>query len=652
MRRAGVALGLLALTLAVTVAAVAATTPPAGAPAASAQSVLQMLDYVAVDYPETVKDGAVANAAEYREQVDFVTQVIATLGELPDRPQRPSLVDQARRLLALIEARRPGADVARLAGEIRWAVIKTYDVPVAPSRAPDLQGAGPLYAARCAACHGPEGRGDGAAGRGLEPPPTNFHDRDRLDRRSAFALYSTITLGVRGTAMPAFTDLTEQQRWALAFHVANLGVGEAERRQGAALWEQGRSRAAFPDLASLATLTLAEARELAPDSAAVLAYLRTRPDLLTPGHDAALTRSRRLLGESVTAYRAGRVRQAQDLAVAAYLEGFELAEASLDAVDASLRVKVETEMIRYRALLREGASVADVEAQAAHLRTLLGDAGQLLAGDGLAAGPAFVSSFTILVREGLEAILIVAALIALLVRSERRDALRAVHAGWIVALLLGAVTWLAASYALTISGATREVTEGITALTAAAVLLYVGFWMHDKSHADRWQAYLHERVRGALDRRTTWGLAAVSFLAVYREVFETVLFYQALWLQTTPAGRHALLAGLGAGAATLMALSWLIVRGGLRLPIGVFFGVASAAVAVLAVVLVGKGIAALQEAAVLAHHPVAGPRVPMLGVYPDLLGLLLQLALIVVLGLAVGWRSHVRRATLDRTRTT
>jgi high-affinity iron transporter len=649
MRRALVVVGVLPLVLAVVATAGTAAPPPA---VASAQTVLQMLDYVAVDYPATVKDGAMTDAAEYQEQVDFVTQVIATLAELPERPERTALVGRARELLGLIEAKRPGSDVARLAGEIRWAVIKAYDVPVAPSRPPDLSAAAPLFAARCAACHGAEGRGDGAAGRALDPPPTNFHDAERLDRRSAYSLYSTITLGVRGTAMPAFVDLTEEQRWALAFHVANLGVTDTERRRGAALWDRGQARTEFGDLASIATATVAEARERSPEAAALLAYLRTRPELLAPAHDAALERSRRLLGESVEAYRAGRARQAQDLAVAGYLDGFELAEASLDAVDPALRVKVETEMIRYRALIRDGASVGEVEAQAARLLTLIAEAEKLLAGDGLGAGPAFVSSFTILVREGLEAILIVAALIALLVRSDRRDALPAVHAGWIVALALGALTWLVASYAITISGATREVTEGVTALTAAAVLLYVGFWMHDKSHADRWQAYLRERVRGALDRRATWGLAAVSFLAVYREVFETVLFYQALWLQTAPPGRHALLAGLGAGAAALALLSWLIVRGGLRVPIGTFFGVASAVVAVLAVVLVGKGIAALQEAAVLAHYPVAGPRLPVLGVYPDLLGLLLQLAVIVGLALGVGWRSHARRALLDRTRTT
>jgi high-affinity iron transporter len=231
----------------------------------------------------------------------------------------------------------------------------------------------------------------------------------------------------------------------------------------------------------------------------------------------------------------------------------------------------------------------------------------------------------------------------MLVRAGRRDGLPAVHGGWLAALALGGLTWVAASWLVTISGATREVTEGATALAAAAMLLYVGFWLHDKSHARRWQAYVGARLQGALGRRATWGLAAVSFLAVYREVFETVLFYQALWRQTAPGGEQALLGGLVSAAVVLAVLSWLIVRGSLRLPLGVFFGATSIALAALAIVLAGKGIAALQEAAVLAPHPIAGPRVPVLGLYPDLLGLLVQAALVLLVVAGFAWRSRALR---------
>jgi high-affinity iron transporter len=481
----------------------------------------------------------------------------------------------------------------------------------------------------------------------MDPAPTNFHDRGRMERRSAYSLYSTITLGVQGTPMVAFAELTDEQRWGLAFHVAGLGDADAERRHGAAVWGSRRDRGPFGSLAGLAMATAAEiSARNGRDGVAVLAYLRTRPDLAaTPGSSSALTHSTRLLSESLQAYRQGRGREAQDLAVRAYLDGFELIEPSLDAVDRSLRVTIEAEMIRYRTMLRDGAAMSVVEAQAGRLQSLLSDAERALSSGSLAAGPAFVSAFVILLREGLEAVLVVAAIIALLVRAGRRDALPAVHAGWIGALLLGALTWAVASYVVAISGATREVTEGVTALVSAVVLIWVGFWMHDKSHAARWAAYLRTRLHGALGRRATWGLAAVSFVAVYREVFETVLFYQALWLQTAPGARHALIGGLAVAAVVLMLLSWLIIRGSLGLPLGIFFGATSMVLAALAVVLAGKGIKALQEAGVLAPHPVAAPSVPLLGVYADGLGLVLQVVLVLVLVVGFTWRTRaVRRA--------
>jgi high-affinity iron transporter len=137
----------------------------------------------------------------------------------------------------------------------------------------------------------------------------------------------------------------------------------------------------------------------------------------------------------------------------------------------------------------------------------------------------------------------------------------------------------------------------------------------------------------------------VAFLAVYREVFETVLFYQALWMQASAAGRSAVLIGFAAGAAVLVLIAWAIVRFSVRLPLSLFFGVSAPMLAVLAVVFAGQGIAALQEAGKLPVSPLDFPAVPLLGIYPNLQGLLLQLALVTVI--VAGWfmmRNPVRRA--------
>lgn len=621
----------------------AAQVPPASEPD-PAQMILHILDYVAVDYPGAVKDGTVLDEGEYREQVEFVGQARALLGRLEPRPERAALEAQADRLVALVKDKRPEAEVARLAGDLRWALIGAYRIDVAPKRVPDLARGAALFAQRCALCHGATGHGDGPASQSLDPHPSDFHDVARMSQRSLYSLFSTITLGVEGTAMAGFRDLTEDERWALAFHVAGLAAPEAERARGRALWTAGKGRDVFPDLASLATRSPRELESRhGGDAAALLAYLRADPEALVPQGNAAIAISLRLLRQSLEAYRGGRAREAQDLAVSAYLDGFELAEPSLDAVDHPLRMAIETEMLRFRGLVKEGAPVGAVETQAGTVEALLTRAQARLDTDRLTPAATFLSAFIILLREGLEALLVVAAVVALLVKAGRRDALPWVHGGWMVALLLGGVTWWVASRAITISGSTRETTEGITALVAAAVLLYVGFWMHGKSQAHRWQAFLEARLAGALSGRAMLALASVSFLAVYREVFETVLFYEALAAQAGPSAGPALLGGLAAAAAALVALGWIIVRGSLRLPIGLFFGVSAIVVGLLAVVFVGNGIAALQEAGALPQHALEFPAIPLLGVHPSVEGLTVQALLLVILVAGFAWSSRVAR---------
>ncbi|HEY0845361.1 MAG TPA: FTR1 family protein, partial [Noviherbaspirillum sp.] len=212
--------------------------------------------------------------------------------------------------------------------------------------------------------------------------------------------------------------------------------------------------------------------------------------------------------------------------------------------------------------------------------------------------------------------------------------------GWVTALAAGGLTWFAATYLIEVSGASRELTEGFSAIFAAVVLLAVGIWMHQKSLAGRWQAYIREKLSAALGKRSAIMLFILAFVTVYREVFETVLFYAALW--TDGAGAY-LLGGLGLGIAILGVVAFIMLRTSSRLPIGQFFAISSALVAVLAVVLVGKGVAALQEAGMLDVTPIAAPSVDLLGVYPSLQTIAAQLAVLVVVIASMSFNAYANR---------
>jgi high-affinity iron transporter len=594
--------------------------------------VLHLLDYVAVEYPQFVKSGKVINADEYAEQVEFSAQVADAVRNFPPHPEKDALVASAAILASLIADKGDSAKVSQGARDLQRGLIKAYGIQIAPVRAPDLSNAATLYQSNCAACHGAAGDGNGPQAGAFEPRPTNFQDHARQFERSVYGLYNTISLGVEGTSMPAFGNLRADERWALAFYVSQFVSTEEERDQGRQLWERPGMRTLFPGLSDLVGATPAETLRVGASAYEVLAYLRAHPAMI-PSQDSTspLSIAAARVRESVELYRRGNREAALQVAISAYLEGFELAEADLDRLDHSLRNRIEQDMMAYRNLIKNAAAIEIVEQRALALRNSIEEAAALGARSELSTTGVFSAAFIIVAREGLEAILVLAAIAAFLIKSGRRDGLKHLHAGWIVALLLGVATWIASSTLLEISGAQREVTEGVTALLSAVVLLYAGYWLHSRSYASRWQSFIGGQVSAALSRRTLFGIALISFLAVYREVFETVLFMQALWVQAEAASRSGLVAGVAAAGVVLAILAWVISRYSARLPLKLFFSLSSLFLAALAVIFTGKGVAALQAAGKLPADALAISGIPSLGIYPNVQGLSLQVLLVLVI---------------------
>jgi high-affinity iron transporter len=241
----------------------------------------------------------------------------------------------------------------------------------------------------------------------------------------------------------------------------------------------------------------------------------------------------------------------------------------------------------------------------------------------------------VLLREGVEAILLVAVMVAVVRKTGRHDAMRYLHAGWIAALVAGLATWFVAGKLIEATEARRELTEGVAALLAASMLLYVGFWLHKRSHLQAWEAFIRDRVTAALGRQTSWAIAGVAFLAIYRELLEIVLLYQALWVRSGGDGQRALLAGVATAAVLLALLAWLVVRYSERLPVARFHAVASTLLVAMALVFVGDGIAALQEAGVVPLTAVRFVTVEPLGIHPTAQGLAAQALVAALIAVAL-----------------
>jgi high-affinity iron transporter len=613
-RRSGLSL-LLALLAAWFLAA------PAAAQGGGVETSWRLLDYIAVDYREAVADGKVVNPAEYTEMEEFSASVRERFGQLPDKPAKPKLIAEADALRAAIAAKAAPEDIAKRARGLAAALLAAYPVPLAPQQAPDLARGAALYATNCASCHGGDGKAGTPMSEGMDPPPIAFADRDRAAERSIFGLYQVIDQGLEGTAMGSFGHLPAEDKWALAFHSGRYAYPQDLVARGKALWEGDPAlRKRLPDMAALTAITPAAlANEIGEEKAnAVTAFLRATPSAVTAagGGSATLDIARTRLRESVAAYRAGDARAAKEHALAAYLDGFEPVEPVLNARDSGLMARVEEAMAGLRSAIAGGRPGRRSRRPRRGPGNAIGDAERALA-------PGEASDAFRVPRRLRHP----AARGAGGAADHRRHAhlpaqggaagmVRPVHYGWLGALAAGIATWWAATHFITVSGADRELTEGFGALFAAVVLLFVGIWMHGKAQADEWQRYLKEKLGAALTRGSAWFLFLLAFVAVYREVFETILFFTAL---SAEGNVGALALGAAAGVVCLAVIAVAMFRFSKRLPITKFFAYSSLLMAILAVVLAGKGVGALQEAGMIGVTPLAGfPRIPILGLSPSM----------------------------------
>ncbi|WP_341521814.1 FTR1 family protein [Pseudomonas sp. G.S.17] len=597
-----------------------------------AAQALHLLDYIGADYPATVVDGKVVDASEYREQVEFLGVLQGLVVALPQRAERGELEKGVASLADAVARKQDGAAVARQARQLGARLAVAYEVSQAPAITPDPARGAPLYAQHCSVCHGDAGAGDGPAGIGLEPPPANLRNAARLDRLSLYDIYNTLGLGVSGTDMPAFADqLDDRQRWDVATYIAGFSAQ--------AVTAPGKTY----NLADLARQTPSEvsAAEGAP-AAATFRAQRAQPPQVQRGPAQLLDYTSQTLDKSLAAYRAGDHEQAYDLSVAAYLEGFELVESSLDNVDTNVRKDTEKALMAYRQSLQDGLPVAQAEQKLEFAKGKLKESAGLLGSDGLSTSLSYISGLLILLREGLEAILVLAAILAFLRNTGQESAVRSVNIGWALALVAGLATWALAAYVIDVSGAQRELLEGATALFASVMVLWLGVWMHDRRHAAAWQDYIKSSLVGGGGR---FGFAILAFFSVYRELFEVILFYETLWLQAGPAGHNAVLAGGATALVLLIGLAWIILRGSAKLPLALFFGINAALLCALSVVFAGHGVKALQEAGIFGTRPVPFFEFDWLGIHADAYSLSAQLIALIAIAVLYGrsWLAEKRR---------
>lgn len=313
-----------------------------------------------------------------------------------------------------------------------------------------------------------------------------------------------------------------------------------------------------------------------------------------------------------------------------YYEKEGVERAVLSYISGKRAATVEYQFSAVKKLMTERSPNKEVRASLDNLIKMLREDGDRLDGREESAAGVFLASLLIILREGFEAILVIAAIAAYLIRSGNGRQTRVVYMSGVAALVASAVAAVAIQHIFQVSGANQELIEGIAMLLAVVVLFFVSNWMVSKAEADAWKHYIEGKVQTAVETGSSFALGAAAFLAVFREGAETILFYQAL-LAETQTRIDMVWIGFGVGCIVLVAIFLLVRYGSLVIPVRAFFMGTGILMYIMSIAFAGGGIKELQEADVVSVTPVNFiESIDILGIYPTVETLLPQVVLLVL----------------------
>src|SRR5688500_2694118 len=549
----------------------AALAPAVSAQENSAKRLSSIVSVAIEEYGKALDSrGNLVSKLEYDEATGFLEDARSVAARLRgyNAPATQALLDT---LAQAVRDRRSPNDVKLIHARFNGALgaAGALDLPSAPL---DTARGHALYSQNCSSCHGDKGLGDGPAAAASPIPIPPVGSAELLPDLTPTLAYNVVSVGVRGTPMPSFgASLTPQDRWNVVNYIYALRGTKME----------------LPAAPADATA--------APGAAAarsVLALLDSAPEFA----------------------RTGKIAEAGDRAFDAYI-AFEPLETPARAREPGLVATMERHFADFKGALRgRNMSVAQRarDAIALGLPRIVELTRPPASGWG-----AFLQSFLIIIREGFEAILVIGAVVAFLIKTGNRNRLRSIWTGVALGLVASAVMAVVLQTVFRTLPTSREIIEGLTMLIAVVVLFSVSYWLISKVEAAKWQKFIREKVSSALDHGGGRALAVVAFLAVFREGAETALFYQALFHEAgslTP-----LLLGMVVGFGFLAVIFTLFYRFGVRIPMRTFFTVTSILLYYMAFVFLGKGLRELQEGDAIGITVLPGmPSFPAFGIFPSM----------------------------------
>jgi high-affinity iron transporter len=603
----------------------------------SSRVLIHTLNYLSQDYFGAVsKDGKIISESEYHEQKEFGEGAVRSFNECAHdwkATDSASIRSLIYTLDSLVQHHASADSVSAIAIRAKDLVVKASGLRITPITYPNLENGKLVFKTECAKCHGPEGYGDGPEGKGLNPQPKNFHDDEKIRPFSPFFVFNTVRLGVEGTGMKAHVELEESEVWDVAFYALSFRYQKLKGREELNT-EAIKALLDTLKLDKIATTSDEDfIKQLHLTDTAKAKYVLAAIRLNQPSRNNSefINTALKYLDGAWDLYQQGKTNQASELATLSYLEGIEPLEMQLKSNDPQMMARLEDQLHYVGKMMSQQKSAGEVKDSINEAKKTIQAAGELLYKKEYSFIMALLMAVSILLREGLEAFLVIMVILSILKATELKNASIWVHAGWVVAVLAGVVLWLIGGSLLSTQVEHMELVEGVISLVAVFMLLYIGFWLHGKSEINKWKDYVSKMMSTAVKNESMLGLASLSFFVVFREVFESVLFLSALNVEAGGKQGNAIALGVTLAFVIVIVLAFVLLRFSAKLPIPKLFRFSSLVMGLLAFVLAGKGVHSLQET---GHSPIHGihfMRVELLGIFPTIETCAAQLVILVLL---------------------
>jgi high-affinity iron transporter len=535
--------------------------------------IVHMLNYLSNDYKNAVENGKVKSEDELKEMISFAGNIDKEIKALEiNTSQKDTLLGYSAKIVELVNNHADQSKLKDVSASAKRFLLLNTGLKTFPTNYPSISKGKTIYTENCAKCHGDKGNGEGEDGKLLDPKPRNFLDNEKMSGISPFAAFNTVRYGIEGTGMKAHNNLTDSEVWDVAFYVLHLRHGQKTKTAPTLSLEQ------------IATKSDDELKTLVDGQS--LSSIRTyEPD---SNNEKAIDKAKSLLAKAHDLCLASDLEGADKLVTLAYLEGIEPYEFELKKTNPELIPIIEKQIAKIHETIQNKEAAQTVR-ELKKLDELLGKVESSVGGKDYKPLFSAFMTLSILMREGLEALLVIIIFMNILSVTNLEQWKKYVHLGWISAIGVGVLLWMGLGEIIKSSKLKMELLEGSLTLTAVFLLVYVGFWLHKKSSIEQWKEFIQQKIKSETGKASFWGIFSLSFLVVFREIFESILFISTVDIQSRGEHRLYILLGCLIAFALIIVLYFIFTKVSKNIPFKKIINFSIAILSVLAVTLIGKG---------------------------------------------------------------